>query len=280
MKYLIDDRPLIVLPGLAKLLGSVERALVLQQIHWLLNQPRSGVERDGEKWVYGTYEEWCGDYFTMWEPRTLQGHILWLEKANYLISAQLEAKDYNRRKFYRVNYAALDDKPGDQTASDSARSNMHDHAPSIVPDHAPSIVPDHARSYIRNTETSSETSSKTSTDNNVVGRRQLDAGFASVCRGYESEVGVLTPVVSDDLGAMVDEYGEALTLDAIRQAARNNKRTISYIRGILANWKREGRRPSSPAQQATGATKQPATITVAFALPDGTTEHRQVEVMK
>lgn len=103
---LIDDRPIMFLPMLAKALGSCERAIVLQQIHWLSRQPNSGIwDDDGLHWVWGTYEEWCRDYFAMWTPVTLKHHIRNLEKQGVLISAQLRAHEHDQTKFYRVNYA-------------------------------------------------------------------------------------------------------------------------------------------------------------------------------
>jgi hypothetical protein len=101
---LIDERPIMFLPKLAKALGSCERAIVLQQIHWLSNQPHSGQDIDGEHWVWGTYEEWCRDYFSMWTPVTLKHHIRKLEKQGVLISAQLRAHDHDQTKYYRINY--------------------------------------------------------------------------------------------------------------------------------------------------------------------------------
>lgn len=133
---LIDDRPIMFLPMLAKALGSCERAIVLQQIHWLSRQPNSGIWADGLHWVWGTYDDWCRDYFSMWVPRTLKSHILQLEKMGVLISAQLRAHQHDQTKFYRVNYAhplltpiVHDHVPSSE--HDTVASNSHDHAPSI-----------------------------------------------------------------------------------------------------------------------------------------------------
>lgn len=102
---LIDDRPIIFLPMLAKALGSCERAIVLQQIHWLSRLPNAGMwDDDGLHWVWGTYDEWCADYFTMWKPETLKHHIQKLEKQGVLISARLRAHLHDQTKFYRINY--------------------------------------------------------------------------------------------------------------------------------------------------------------------------------
>jgi hypothetical protein len=101
---LIDDRPIMFLPMLAKVLGSCERAIVLQQIHWLSRQPKTGKMVDGFKWVWGSYEEWCEEYFPMWKPQNLAKHIRKLEDAGVLISAELNAKQHDHTKHYRLNY--------------------------------------------------------------------------------------------------------------------------------------------------------------------------------
>jgi hypothetical protein len=102
--YLIEDRPITFLPMLAKTLGSCERAIVLQQIHWLCGQPNSGVFEQGHKWVWGTYDDWVRDIFAMWSPHTLRKHIQKLEQQGVLISAQLRAHQHDRTKYYRVDY--------------------------------------------------------------------------------------------------------------------------------------------------------------------------------
>lgn len=135
---LIDDRPIMFLPQLAKALGSCERAIVLQQIHWLSRQPNSGMWQDGLHWIWGTYEDWCRDYFGMWSPHTLAKHIRHLEAAGVLISAQLKAHEHDRTKFYRIDYESLH---------------------SMLPDPVASNQPE-AVASINRTETSSETSAK------------------------------------------------------------------------------------------------------------------------
>lgn len=105
---LIDEQPIMFLPSLAKALGSCERAIVLQQIHWLLRLPNSGRDADGYHWVWGTYDEWVRDYFTMWSPLTLAKVIRGLESMGVLVSTQLRAKEHDRTKFYRINYETLD----------------------------------------------------------------------------------------------------------------------------------------------------------------------------
>ena len=99
---LIDERPIVVQPSLIKLLG-FPGAIIIQQIHWMCNQPRSGhTLDDGENWVWGTYAEWVEDYFPFWSERTLRHHIRNLEAAGYLLSCQPKKGDWDRTKSYRV----------------------------------------------------------------------------------------------------------------------------------------------------------------------------------
>lgn len=101
---LINDRPIMFLPRLAIVLESVERAIILQQIHWLLLQPKTGKIVDGYKWVWGSYPEWCEEYFPMWKPQNLAKHIRKLEEIGVLVSAELNAKEHDHTKHYRIDY--------------------------------------------------------------------------------------------------------------------------------------------------------------------------------
>lgn len=151
---LIDDRPIMFLPMLAKALGSCERAIVLQQIHWLSRLPNSGVMADGKHWVYGSYEEWCKDYFTMWSPHTLAKHIRNLESMGVLISAQLKANEHDRTKYYRIDYEVLHSILPDPVASKPPHAVASNRPRAVA-----SNKPDVAASIYR-TKTSSENTQK------------------------------------------------------------------------------------------------------------------------
>ena len=72
--------------------------------------------------------------------------------------------------------------------------------------------------------------------------RQTDGDFGSLCDTYEQEIGMLTGVISDTLSDMLDEYqSPSLIVDAFKEAALQNKRKLSYVEGILKNWRAEGK---------------------------------------
>lgn len=105
-KLLIKEPPLQVLPSLAVTIG-LNEAIIVQQLHYWLENKSVGVERDGFKWVFNTYDEWK-ENFPFWSVQTIQRTFLSLEKMGVIVSAQLDAKKHDQKKFYRIDYVALD----------------------------------------------------------------------------------------------------------------------------------------------------------------------------
>jgi len=103
-KLLIDDNPLQVLPKLAEAIG-LNEAIVVQQLHYWLN--KSTNEYDGKKWVYNTYAEWKETNFPFWSVQLIGNIFRSLEEIGLVISKQINKKEWNRRKWYTLNYKEL-----------------------------------------------------------------------------------------------------------------------------------------------------------------------------
>ncbi len=58
---------------------------------------------------------------------------------------------------------------------------------------------------------------------------------------YEQNIGMLTPLIAEELREAETLYGETWTRDAIKEAVNHNKRKWSYISAILEHWTSEGR---------------------------------------
>ncbi|MGD9115786.1 MAG: DnaD domain protein [Dehalococcoidia bacterium] len=58
---------------------------------------------------------------------------------------------------------------------------------------------------------------------------------------YEQNIGMLTPMIAEELRDAVKSYPENWIRDAIKEAVNHNKRKWSYIAAILENWTAEGR---------------------------------------
>lgn len=105
---LINQNPLVVLPCLAQAFG-LEKAIVLQQFQFMIQQRESGVIIDGKKYVWKSAQEFCGDYAPFWHPKTLARYICELEKDGVLISIKPKAKFGNQTKYYRINYKKIEE---------------------------------------------------------------------------------------------------------------------------------------------------------------------------
>ena len=58
---------------------------------------------------------------------------------------------------------------------------------------------------------------------------------------YEDNIGMLSPMISEELKEAEQSYPEAWFEDAIKEAVANNKRSWRYVAAILDRWEREGR---------------------------------------
>ncbi|MDI3340209.1 MAG: DnaD domain protein [Sphaerobacter sp.] len=63
----------------------------------------------------------------------------------------------------------------------------------------------------------------------------------TIFRLYEQNVGLLTPIIADQLIEALELYPEAWIEEAIRQAVSYNRRQWRYIQRILERWATEGR---------------------------------------
>lgn len=115
-RLLYDERPLVLIPELARLLktqkgfSGIDEALVLQQVHYwvILNQRADRNEQGGFFWTYNTFKAWAEQFAFLWSESTLKRIFARLEKAGFLVSGRFNKSNIDRTKWYRVNYEALD----------------------------------------------------------------------------------------------------------------------------------------------------------------------------
>jgi DnaD/phage-associated family protein len=63
---------------------------------------------------------------------------------------------------------------------------------------------------------------------------------------YESNIGILTPIIGEELKDAANIYPDTWIEDAFREAVTNNKRNWRYISRILQRWNDEGRDNGKP----------------------------------
>ena len=60
---------------------------------------------------------------------------------------------------------------------------------------------------------------------------------------YEQNIGLLSPLIADQLRDAAEQYPPEWIEAAFREAVQHNKRKWSYISAILRRWETEGRQP-------------------------------------
>lgn len=105
-RLLINEPPLQVLPSLAVALKSVDKAIMLQQLHyWTLIK---GHERDGKLWIYNTAKNWQKQFPWLGES-TVRKYLKQLEDQELIITGNYNKFKFDRTKWYTLNYQRLEE---------------------------------------------------------------------------------------------------------------------------------------------------------------------------
>ena len=108
---LMDEPPISVYPSLAVHFNNVNKAIVLQQLHFLLGITQKAKSKyneiDGEWWVYNTYKEWQQEHFPWLSVSTMKRLLVELEADGIIKSRQSVKHKSDRRKWYTINYVNL-----------------------------------------------------------------------------------------------------------------------------------------------------------------------------
>ncbi|HSH03549.1 MAG TPA: hypothetical protein VLL52_13590 [Anaerolineae bacterium] len=124
MSLLIQEPPLQVLPSLAAQLG-LNEAIILQQIHYWLQNPQLGKLVDGQRWIYNSLNEWHNNNFPFWSLDTIKRTLNRLRQQGILITANHNRTQFDRTLWYSIDYAQLETllSPTGGDAPDSTITN-------------------------------------------------------------------------------------------------------------------------------------------------------------
>jgi hypothetical protein len=109
---LLDEPPLIVLPGLAARIG-LNESIFCQQLHYLVK--KRGEEHEGVFWIHHTYDEWR-EYFPFWSVETIKRVIRGLQDSGHVIAKTFNEAKIDRTKWYRLDNSKF-----------AHRGESHDH---------------------------------------------------------------------------------------------------------------------------------------------------------
>ncbi|HEX2172062.1 MAG TPA: DnaD domain protein, partial [Dehalococcoidia bacterium] len=79
----------------------------------------------------------------------------------------------------------------------------------------------------------------------------------NIFRLYEQNVGILTPLIADQLRDAENTFPPTWVEDAFREAVAQNRRNWRYILKILERWASEGRSDGTARRDPPGTAEQP-----------------------
>lgn len=82
-----------------------------------------------------------------------------------------------------------------------------------------------------------------------------DNGHKNLFKLYEENIGILTPLISEELKDIAGEYPPEWFEEAVKEACEANTRKLSYIRAILKRWRVEGFKSPKPQRGTRGSRK-------------------------
>lgn len=74
----------------------------------------------------------------------------------------------------------------------------------------------------------------------------------NVYQVYEENIGLLTPMIADELDDLEKTYTELWVVEAIREAVKSNARNLKYVRAILFRWNSQGFKSEKTKPQGRG----------------------------
>lgn len=156
MTLLIEEHPLMVLPGLAKAIG-LNEAIVLQQIHYWTRENRHVI--DGYSWTYNTVEEWQKQ-FPFWSNATIRRAVDSLVDAGLLLKRKLSQNRFDNTLWYAIDRSKLPRKASNDRFAQNEQIDLLISTDRIAQDEQVRIA---QNEQITSTENTAKTSSKTTT---------------------------------------------------------------------------------------------------------------------
>lgn len=216
---LLDDRPLVIQPKLAELLGDLDEAVILQQIHYWLEK-RLNI-KDGYSWVYNSMVEW-NKQFPWLSLKTLKRKFKSLEDKGLLITGNYNKAKFDRTKWYRINYDAFSNLGNALGQNDL--TNVSNCPNAKGQNDTTNTIEYTENNNIDNTTTTDTTEIKI------------------IYKFWKSNVGNLSPYLYREIRTIYNDWKEVskqpkeMILESIKIAIEKDIKNINYIKTILKRW--------------------------------------------
>lgn len=218
--------------------GDLIAGLMLSQIiFWYLpdkyGNSKMRVKKDGYDWIAKSNSEWYDEIrITEWQaPRALN---------------ILEEKGIIEKKLYKFNGApTIHIRLIQENFMALWEEQVHD------------LNGFEGKPQIQMSESlNSLTETTTEITYNIPTTVVSEAETAEVFKAYESEIGMLTSFVREEVLDAIEHYPHDWIIEAIKEAAKNNVRKWSYARAILESWKVNGYKTDVRSKKQNGKSKQ------------------------
>jgi hypothetical protein len=147
-KLLIEENPLMLLPGLAREIG-LHEAIIIQQLHYWIEHRgpdgrRYGALRDKMRWIRNTVSDWQKSNFCFLSESQIYRALKSLEDQELILSRKdLNKLGYDRTKWYTIDYAILRQREMDFTPARNGFYASEDTIPETTPETKIDINDDH-----------------------------------------------------------------------------------------------------------------------------------------
>ncbi|OYP91578.1 DnaD domain-containing protein [Ligilactobacillus salivarius] len=216
---LLDDRPLVIQPKLAKLLGDLDEAVILQQIHYWLEK-RLNI-KDGYSWVYNSMVDW-NKQFPWLSLKTLKRKFKSLEDKGLLITENYNKAKFDRTKWYRIDYDAFSNLGNALGQNDL--TNVSNCPNAKGQNDTTNTIEYTENNNIDNTTTTDTTEIKI------------------IYEFWKSNIGSLSPYLYREIRTIYNDWKEVskqpkeMILESIKMAIEKDIKNINYIKTILKRW--------------------------------------------
>ena len=78
--------------------------------------------------------------------------------------------------------------------------------------------------------------------------------LAVVVKCFEENIGIITPMVAEELKDIAEAYPTSWFVEAVRRACEQGKHRLVYVKAILENWRRDGKDKPARRPDTSGIT--------------------------
>lgn len=183
---LLNERPLVVLPSLAEALGSLDEAVILQQLHYWLQ--RSSNKRDGRTWVYNSMSAWLNQFPWVKSRTTLTRHFDKLKKLGLILTANYNRAGFDKTIWYSIDYDKLKEftaefeakKSKEDVSGQSIVHNLDNDCTESVQSNVQNLDNGAYQNCTTNTIDYTETTPENTTENNMSGKPDESIPFKGI----------------------------------------------------------------------------------------------------